>query len=77
MIDLEKSKQKLDEINHGYHHRIRCGGRRKLSFEERYKRLTTYIEVDLFAEVQALREQGKIRNVTQFFNEAVKNYLEK
>ncbi|HEY8910780.1 MAG TPA: hypothetical protein VIM51_10955 [Desulfosporosinus sp.] len=44
-------------------------------FEERHKRITTYLENDLFRKVEALREQGKILSLTSLFNESVKDYL--
>ena len=49
---------------------------RKKKFDDRYKRMTTYIEVDLYNEIQYMRENEKIKNITKFFNLAIKNYLE-
>ncbi|MFZ5651828.1 MAG: hypothetical protein ACOY4I_13375 [Bacillota bacterium] len=46
-------------------------------FEERYRRVTTYLENGLFREVESLRERGKILNVTAMFNEAVREHIQK
>ncbi len=47
----------------------------KKSFDERYQRLTIYVERELFKEIQYLREQGSITNLTQFFHNAIYNHL--
>lgn len=47
----------------------------KKKFDEKYRRLTTYIEFNLYYQIQYLRENNKIDNITKFFNEAVKSYL--
>ena len=44
-------------------------------FEERYHRVTTYLENELFRQVESLREQGKILNLTALFNQALHTYL--
>lgn len=46
------------------------------SFEKRYRRMTTYIEKDLYNELQALRESRKIVNVTAFINKCLKEEIE-
>lgn len=48
---------------------------KRLKFEQRYSRITTYLENDVFREVAALREQGKVTSVTAMMNEAVRLYL--
>lgn len=43
----------------------------QMPFEKRYRRLTTYIENDLFCQIQSLREAGVIK-ITPFFNQCLK-----
>lgn len=82
MDKLLESKQKLKRINATesekpstyepiFHRNARpC-------FEERFKRVTTYLENDLYREVEALREQGRIINLKTLYNEALRDYLRK
>lgn len=46
-------------------------------FEERYKRLTTYLEESVYRQVELLYSEGKIQKKTDFFNVALKEYLVK
>ncbi len=75
MIDICTSKEKLDRINQ-YSYRRKTGGRMKKSFDETHKRVTLYFQNNVFEEVQALREQGAIPNLTEFVNRAVKKELQ-
>lgn len=47
----------------------------KKHFDEKYKRMTIYVQKDLYQEIQYLREQGRITNLTQFFHHAIDNHL--
>lgn len=47
----------------------------KKRFDERFQRMTIYVQKDLYQEIQYLREQGRITNLTQFFNQAIDNHL--
>ena len=49
----------------------------KLSFDEKYRRITTYLEQDIFHRLQSLRESGEIVNVTQLMNQALAEELKK
>lgn len=49
----------------------------KKKFDEKYKRMTIYISKELFQQIQYLREQGHITNQTQFFNQAISDFLHK
>lgn len=82
MDKLRKASQKIEAINHFEPEPISKGSprqshRRTLGprFEERYRRVTTYLENDLFRQVESLREQGRILNLTALFNEAVREHL--
>lgn len=44
-------------------------------FDERYKRMTMYIDQDLYEQIQYQREQGNITNVTVFVNNAILHYM--
>jgi len=44
-------------------------------FEERYKRVTTYLERDLHARVQRLRASGRVASVTALYNAALREYI--
>jgi len=77
VVDLSSSKEKLEKINSGYIYKRRQGGRKRKTFEERHKRVTLYFQNKVYEEVQALREQGKITNLTEFVNNAIREYLEK
>ncbi|WP_430886150.1 hypothetical protein [Fusibacter sp. JL216-2] len=46
------------------------------TFDEKYKRHTTYIEYDLYDEIQVLREAKAFRTTTDFINDAIKRELE-
>jgi len=47
----------------------------KTKFEDRYRRMTIYVEQDLFEQVQYYREQGNITNLTEFVNKALICYM--
>lgn len=51
--------------------------RRKARFEERYRRVTTYLENDVYEKVQELHENGEIDRINNLVNTAVKLYLRK
>ena len=81
MDKLWDSKQKLKRIN-------ACDSEKPSSpqtyqrssgpsFEERHKRVTTYIENDLYREIESLREQGRISNLKTLYNDALRDYLRK
>jgi len=48
---------------------------KKLAFEEKHKRLTTYIENDVHELIVELKNKGEIRTITDFVNEAFKEYI--
>lgn len=50
---------------------------KKQKFEDRYQRMTVYIENQLFERLQYQREQGYITNVTDFVNKAITAYIDK
>ncbi|MFS0555777.1 hypothetical protein [Brevibacillus reuszeri] len=51
--------------------------KRKARFEERYRRVTTYLENDVYEKVQELHESGEIDRINNLVNTAVKLYLRK
>jgi hypothetical protein len=79
MDKLWESKKRIDDINSSDaadsstvpRYRRTSG----LRFEERHKRVTTYIHNDLYRELEALREQGKILNLTALYNDALSHYF--
>ena len=83
MDKLWESKQKLERINASVPERPSVAGPLSYqrtpgpSFEERHKRVTTYLELDLYREIESLREQGKIHNLKSLYNDALRDYLRK
>ena len=71
MQKLQKNKCKIELINDP----INRPSKRALRFEERYKRLTTYVDRDLDQQIQQLRDQGHILTMTEFINSAIQEYL--
>lgn len=51
--------------------------KRKARFEERYRRVTTYLENDVYEKVQELHKKGEIDRINNLVNTAVKMYLRK
>lgn len=49
--------------------------KRRLKFEDRYKRITTFLENDLYDEVMELKETGEIDSIVQIVNDSIKLYL--
>ena len=71
---LSQQRQSIDQLNH----ESPRPQRRRFhpeSFDSSHKRLTTYLRNDTFAQIQSLRDSGGITNLTEFFNEAVCEYL--
>ena len=50
---------------------------KKKSFNEIHHRMTIYVENELYEEIQYRREQGRITNLTRFFNSMLKEQLGK
>ncbi len=77
MVDLQQSRKKLDKINaqYKYSNRQAAGRRSRKKFDEMHHRVTTYLQNEVYEEIQALREQGKITNMTEFVNNALIEYL--
>jgi len=50
---------------------------KKQTFDEKYQRVTTYIDRKLYTKIQSLKKQGKLEKMTDFINLAIKEYLEK
>lgn len=46
-------------------------------FEDRYTRVTTYLENELHERVQRLRDSGRVVGVTALYNAALRQYLNK
>jgi len=44
-------------------------------FEQRYRRVTTYLEKPLHARVQELRRSGRVASVTALYNAALREYI--
>ncbi len=74
-VDMANSSKKIEAINNKHAYRERSGGRRGKTFEQSHTRVTLYLQNDLYAEIQGLRELGKITNLTRFVNEAIREYL--
>ncbi|MED1641974.1 hypothetical protein P4U99_01925 [Brevibacillus agri] len=51
--------------------------KRKARFEERYRRVTTYLENEVYEKVKELHEKGGIDRINNLVNTAVKLYLRK
>jgi len=82
MNDLKSSKDKWDKINQKKKipkkkkPKSERNDERK-TFEEKHKRLTTYVKPRLYKEVKKLKKKGKIRTITEFVNEAFREKVEK
>lgn len=50
---------------------------RKLKFDDKYQRITTYLENELHATVMELKKLGDIDSITSLINTAIKEYLKK
>jgi chaperonin cofactor prefoldin len=74
MTRLQQSKQQLEQINNNTNHYRRTGG---LKFEDRHKRVTTYLENEVYNEIASLRERGLLLNMTATVNAALKEYINK
>lgn len=48
-----------------------------LTFEEKYKRVTTYVEIAIHEKIEDLYKRRVIKKKTHFVNEAFKEYLNK
>lgn len=82
MDRLKRTSQAIEAMNRNQEgpeaemrprqHRRTTGPR----FEERHQRVTTYLENDLFRQIESLREQGKILSITALFNEALRAYVQ-
>ncbi len=75
MVNLGKSKEKLDEINRGRIYNARNGGRKIGTFEEEHKRVTLYLQNAVYEEIQSLRERGIITNLTEFVNKVLRKEM--
>lgn len=76
MDKLWESKRRIEEINASTQpSSIRYRRSSGPKFEERHRRITTYLENDLFREVELLRAHEEILSLTAFFNEAIRVYL--
>ncbi len=76
MVNYKKGREKLQEINN-YQYRKNNKGRldKKQNFEDRHRRVTVYLELELYETIQSMRETGAIPNLTEFFNNAAGEYL--
>lgn len=82
MDKLLESKRQLEGINEMADQPANEGGARyrRVSgprFEERYKRVTTYLTNEIHQELQILRSQGRLFSLTAFFNSSVREHLKK
>lgn len=49
--------------------------KRRLKFEDKYHRLSTFLENDLYDKVVEFKEQGYIDSIVQLVNDSIKLYL--
>ncbi len=52
-------------------------GRKKITFDQKYRRLTTYIERETYHHLQSMREAGELTSITSFFNQCLKEGLKR
>lgn len=76
MNKLLKSKKKIMKINDDPKKAKTPKQKQRKTFEEKYKRMTTYVRRPLHRKIQLLKESGKIRTITDFVNDAFKEYIE-
>jgi len=84
----QESKEKLEEINQGSDgeekqkkNKIEIKPKspqkkQHLTFEEKYKRFTTYLENELYDRIHDLKDERYIRTFTELVNNAIQKYLE-
>lgn len=48
---------------------------KSVPFDQSHQRVTTYLLKDVFTFISALRKQGKIKSVTDLYNQALYEYL--
>lgn len=83
MDKLLQSKEKMRKINQPIEKTKELSLRKiknqetpkRKSFEEKHKRLTTYVERDLYKLIKKLKGAGHIRTTTEFVNAAFKEYI--
>jgi hypothetical protein len=51
--------------------------KKQISFEQRHRRITTYLENETFEQVKSLNKDGEIKSITYLINTAVKEYIGK
>lgn len=69
MSKLWESKQKMERLNRRVEPEV------KARYEERYKRITIYLENEIYDKLQVLRKQGFTQ--TAVINAALEELLEK
>ena len=70
---LKYSKTQIEEMNR---EKPKANREKEKTFDEKYKRHTTYIEYDLYHEMQVLRKAKAFRTTTDFINDAIRRELE-
>ena len=78
MDKLLESKQKINSINFSnadekeHPDTVQFSS---LAFDEKYRRVTTYIEKDIYKRILVLKSQGRIGKMTEFINKVINEYL--
>ena len=70
--DKNKEKEEKDDLKEKLRKR-----RNKKSFDERYTRVTTYLEKPVREKMELLKDKDAIDSYTQLINKSVKHYLAK
>jgi len=68
----DKNKEKKDNLKEKLKKR-----KNKKSFDEKYTRVTTYLENSVREKLELLKDKGRIKSYTQLINKSVKHYLAK
>lgn len=79
MDKLWESKKQMEQIRNGRpkaERPLRYRRGEGLKFEERHRRVTTYIENELFYQLEGIREREPI-SMTAIMNAALREYLKK
>lgn len=69
MRELKQSKEKINDINSTIHVSS------KQTFEQIYKRMTNYVEYDIYHQIMKLKETNEIRTIKDFINESLRKAL--
>lgn len=78
MVKLREAKKNIRRVNVNSPEAVkpRMAEEKPKTFEEKYKRVTTYVEQSLFKKMDRICKDKLVRTKTDFVNEAFREYIE-